>query len=248
MNANATEEREDGCGGCSHCPFGPAPQTDANLFIDNLPASFDEEKFGEMFQPFATSGEIKSIKYLTHAKTGCGYGFVSFATSEDGRAAILGLDRKVIDGNSIKVLRAKPASDTNLYIEGLPASWGDDDLKEKFGEHGTITQAKVLVDRDTNKSRQVGFVHFADKESAASALAAMNNAVVVEGEGPLVVKYANVPKPRNGFGGRGGRGGWGRGRGRGRGWGWAGPYGGMRGGWGYGGGYGGGYGRGWGGF
>jgi len=245
---DANEEREDGCGSCSHCPFGTAPQSDANLFIDNLPESFDEEKFGEMFQPFATSGEIKSIKFLKH-KTGCGYGFVEMASSSDGKAARLALDRKVIDGNSIKVLLAKPASNTNLYVEGLPAAWGDDDLKTQFGEYGTITQARVLMNRETNTSRQVGFVHFANKESAASALAAMNNAVVVEGESALVVKYANVPKPRNDFGFRGGRGfGRGRGRGRGRGWGWGGPYGGMRGGWGYGGGYGGAYGRGWGGF
>ena len=56
------------------------------------------------------------------------------------------------------------------------------------------------------------------------------------GESALVVKYANVAKPRNDFGFRGGRGfGRGRGRGRGRGWGWGGPYGGMRRGWGYGG-------------
>merc|ERR1711920_441331 len=168
--------------------------------------------------------------------SGCGYGFVSFAASADGKAAILALDRKVIDGNSIKVLRAKPASDTNLYVEGLPAAWGDDDLKANFAEFGAINQARVLMDRVSNKSRQVGFVHFADKESAASALETMNNAVVAEGEGKLVVKYANVPKPRNGFGrGRG------MGRGRGRGWGWGGSYNSMRGGWGYGGGYGGGY-------
>merc|ERR1719204_949931 len=199
-----------------------------------------------MFQPYATTGEITSVKLLKHATSGCGYGYVNFASPVDGRAAMLALDRKTIESNTIKVLRAKPSSDTNLYIEHLPANWGDEDLKAKFEEFGAITQVRVLMDRITNQSRRVGFVHYQNKVSAAAALAAMNNTVIVEGDTPLAVKYANIPKPRNAFGfgyGRG-RGTFGRGRGRGRAMGWGMPYGGFPVAWGYGGGYGGGYGRG----
>ncbi|KAF9402549.1 Glycine-rich RNA-binding protein 4, mitochondrial [Mortierella sp. AD011] len=62
-----------------------------------------------------------------------------------------------------------------LFIGGL--SWGttDDSLRQAFEEHGSVTDATVIKDRETGRSRGFGFVTFADEASAAKAINALNN-------------------------------------------------------------------------
>jgi len=61
-----------------------------------------------------------------------------------------------------------------LFVGSL--SWNTDDngLREAFAPHGEITQATVVTDRDTGRSRGFGFVTFADDECADRAVAALN--------------------------------------------------------------------------
>ena len=57
-----------------------------------------------------------------------------------------------------------------LFIGGL--AWATDDarLNEAFAQYGDITEAKVIVDRETGRSRGFGFVSFASDEAADAAL------------------------------------------------------------------------------
>jgi cold-inducible RNA-binding protein len=61
-----------------------------------------------------------------------------------------------------------------LFVGSL--SWNTDDrgLREAFAPHGEITEATVITDRDTGRSRGFGFVTFADDEAAEKAVAALN--------------------------------------------------------------------------
>jgi len=61
-----------------------------------------------------------------------------------------------------------------LFVGSL--SWNTDDsaLREAFAPHGEITEATVISDRDSGRSRGFGFVTFADDESADKAMAALN--------------------------------------------------------------------------
>ncbi len=61
-----------------------------------------------------------------------------------------------------------------LFVGGL--SWGttDDGLRQAFAGFGEITEAKVITDRDTGRSRGFGFVTFAQDESAAEAISKMD--------------------------------------------------------------------------
>lgn len=61
-----------------------------------------------------------------------------------------------------------------LFVGSL--SWNTDDhgLREAFAPHGEITEAIVITDRDSGRSRGFGFVTFADSESAEKAVAALN--------------------------------------------------------------------------
>jgi RNA recognition motif-containing protein len=63
-----------------------------------------------------------------------------------------------------------------LFVGGL--SWGttDDGLHDAFSRFGEIVEAKVITDRETNRSRGFGFVTFTEPDSATSAITEMNNA------------------------------------------------------------------------
>ena len=77
----------------------------------------------------------------------------------------------------------------NIYVGNL--SWGmnDQDLENLFAEHGTVTSAKIITDRMTNRSRGFGFVEMSD--GAEAAIAALNDAEI---EGRKLV--VNESRPR----------------------------------------------------
>jgi cold-inducible RNA-binding protein len=62
----------------------------------------------------------------------------------------------------------------NLYVGNLPFQSTADDLRETFGQYGTVTSAQVVSDRETGRSRGFGFVEMAD--GADEAIAALNGA------------------------------------------------------------------------
>jgi RNA recognition motif-containing protein len=134
--------------------------------------------------------------------------------------------------------------DNKLYVGNLPYTMRDDDLHELFVAHGTVQSAKVMMDRETGRSKGFGFVEMGSAAEAQAAIEALAGRST--GGRPLVV---NVARPREerpgGFGGgRSGGGGFGGGRSGGGGFGGGGRSGGGYGGGGYGGGNGGGYGGG----
>ena len=127
-----------------------------------------------------------------------------------------------------------------LYVGNLPYSVRDQDLEQAFGQFGAVTSAKVMMERDTGRSKGFGFVEMGSDDEAQAAINGMNGQplggrnVVVNEARPMEAR----PPRSGGFGGGGG-GGYGGGGG--------GGYGGGRregGGGGYGGGGGGGYGGG----
>jgi len=127
-----------------------------------------------------------------------------------------------------------------LYVGNLPYSVRDGDLEQAFGEFGAVTSAKVMMERDTGRSKGFGFVEMASDDEAQAAINGMNGQPL--GGRNVVVNEARPMEarpPRTGGGGFGGGGGGGYGGGRREGGGGGGGYGGGREG-GGGGGYGGG--------
>ncbi len=120
-----------------------------------------------------------------------------------------------------------------LYVGNLAYSVRDDSLMQAFAPFGTVTSAKVMMDRETGRSKGFGFVEMGSDAEAQAAINGMNGQAI---DGRVVV--VNEARPREdrpgGYGGGGGsRGGYGGGGG-------GGGYGGGGGGGGYGGGGGGG--------
>lgn len=67
-----------------------------------------------------------------------------------------------------------------------------EDLREMFSKFGTIVDCKVMVDRYTGMSRQIGFVRFSTVEEAAQAMDSMNTVKLDPAAPPLIVKYADT--------------------------------------------------------
>ena len=64
----------------------------------------------------------------------------------------------------------------NIYVGNLPWSIDDSSLEQIFAEHGSVTSAKVITDRQTNRSRGFGFVEMSD--GGENAIQALNDAEV----------------------------------------------------------------------
>lgn len=117
-----------------------------------------------------------------------------------------------------------------LFVGGL--AWGTDDagLRQAFEAYGSVTEAKVVMDRDTGRSKGFGFVSYTEDAAAEEAKRAMNGAEL--GGRTIRVDFAidRRADERGGGGGFGGRGGGGGGYGGDRGGRGGGGYGGDRGG------------------
>ena len=98
-----------------------------------------------------------------------------------------------------------------LFIGGLSWDTTDDGLRQAFASYGEITEAKVITQRDTGRSRGFGFVTFAQDDDAKTAISKMDG-TSLDGK-TIKVNEAQEKSPRGG--GRSG-GGFGGGRGSGR--------------------------------
>ena len=123
-----------------------------------------------------------------------------------------------------------------LYVGNLAYSVRDEDLQQAFAQFGSVSSAKVMMDRDTGRSKGFGFVEMGTDAEAQSGISDMNGQAL-DGRA-LVVNEARPREERpGGFGGGGGRPGGGGGfGGGGRSGGGGGGYGGGGGGYGGGGG------------
>ncbi|KAH9602700.1 hypothetical protein KSS87_018269 [Heliosperma pusillum] len=96
-------------------------------------------------------------------------------------------------------------SSSKVFIGGLPWAMDDTNLRETFSQYGEVLDARVIVDREQNRSKGFGFVTFSSTEAASSAIQAMDGQDL---QGRRVkVDYAADRAPRSFGGGGGGFGG-----------------------------------------
>ena len=95
-----------------------------------------------------------------------------------------------------------------IYVGNLPYSATDDEVRDLFGEHGTVESVALITDRETGRPRGFGFVEM-DDDGAIAAISALDGKDM--GGRSLRVNEARPRTDRGGgggFGGRGNRGGW----------------------------------------
>lgn len=102
---------------------------------------------------------------------------------------------------------------SKLYVGNLPYSVTNDSLAHNFAEYGSVASAKVMMDRDSGRSKGFGFVEMSSPAEAQAAIRGMNGlsvdgrAIVVNEARPMESRPAN-----GGYGGNGGGGGYRGGR------------------------------------
>ena len=96
-----------------------------------------------------------------------------------------------------------------LYVGNLPYTVRDEDLQQSFSQYGSVSSAKVMMERDTGRSKGFGFVEMGNDAEAQAAIAGMNGqslggrSITVNEARPMEAR----PPRTGGFGGGGGYGG-----------------------------------------
>jgi len=88
-----------------------------------------------------------------------------------------------------------------LFVGGVSWDTTDDGLRRAFEKYGAVTEAKIITDRDTGRSRGFGFVTFEDDDSAMSAISALDGTNL---DGKTIKVNEAQDKPRRSGGGGGG--------------------------------------------
>ena len=99
---------------------------------------------------------------------------------------------------------------SKLYVGNLSYSMRDNDLELEFSPYGSDQSAKVIMDRDTNRSKGFGFVEMSSAAEAEAAIAALNGKNI--GGRDMTVNIARPMEPRSSNGGGGFRDSYGSGR------------------------------------
>ena len=101
----------------------------------------------------------------------------------------------------VALTEIKRVMSKKLFVGSLSWDTNDDSLRSAFSAHGEISEAVVVSDRDTGRSRGFGFVTFEDDESADKAVAALNGTDL---DGRAIKVDVAQAKQRSGGGGGGG--------------------------------------------
>lgn len=182
-------------------PQNPESKANTNLIVNYLPQNLTEDDLKSLF---SAVGNIQSCKLIKDKATGAslGYGFINYASTADADKAIQSMNGLPVNNKTIKVSYARPSSsaikNANLYVANLPQQFTQSELEALFRPYGTIITSKVLIDQDTGLGKGVGFVRFDKYSEAESAIEALNGTQLSASGTPLLVKFANPPKPTTG--------------------------------------------------
>ena len=87
---------------------------------------------------------------------------------------------------------------TNLFVGNLSWQMTDEDLRSAFAAHGEVASAKIIMDRDTGRSKGFGFVEMPDKGAAEAAIRALDGTDL---KGRAIRVNEARPRPEGGAGG-----------------------------------------------
>jgi len=169
-------------------PPGFDPQSCRSLYVGNL-----HEKVSEalLYDIFATLGPLESCKLIKDKSNGnsAGYGFIDYFDHHTAAIALQQFNGKTIYGFELKVNWAFANTRTeestvlsknhyHIFVGDLSPDIDDKTLYNAFAPFGSISDARVMWDQNTGRSRGYGFVAYKRKEDAQRALTEMNGEVL----------------------------------------------------------------------
>jgi polyadenylate-binding protein len=185
-----------------------------NVYVKNLPADWDENKFMSEFGRFGKVTSV-AIRHSGEKHSGLCFGFVNFDSHEEATRAIdegnkmtynglpLFCDRFQKRGERLAMLgklyedrrreKVEKFKNLNLYVKNIDEEVDDAKLRELFAPFGEISSCLIMKD-DKGVSRGFGFVCFVNPDDAGKALNELNGKVV--GSKPLYVNRAQRKEER----------------------------------------------------
>jgi nucleolin len=203
-------------------PSDAAPvQQGSKLYVGNLPWSVDSSQLAEICQDFGT---VEAVEVIYDQETGRsrGFAFVTMASNADAQAVINSLDGSDLGGRSLRVNYPQPKGErprferserpergafggerrrddnlNKLFVGNL--TWGCDEsqLHQLFSDYGKVVEARIVIDRDTGRSKGYGFVTLESASEVNSAIESLDGADF-EGR-QLRVNMAGDKPPRREF-------------------------------------------------
>mmetsp|Transcript_46595 Transcript_46595/g.76076 ORF Transcript_46595/g.76076 Transcript_46595/m.76076 type:complete len:506 (+) Transcript_46595:170-1687(+) len=173
------------------------PLSSVKLFIGQVPRDMGEEPLRELFRAYGTIIELSILRDKT-LNTSRGCAFLTYGTRAEAEAAIEALHAKHTFPQMKHAMQVQYAqgeldrieAETKLFIAKVPPQIGDPELRPIFTAHGEVLDIFIL------RGKECAFVKYKEKESAHSAIEALNGKFMLPGTtNPLVVKFADV-KPK----------------------------------------------------
>ena len=172
-------------------------QKRAHLYVGNLSPRVTEYMLTEIF---AVAGPVQHVKIIpdrNYQHGGLNYGFVEYMDMRAAETALQTLNGRKIFDTEIRVNWAyqgqQNKEDTSnhfhVFVGDLSPEVNDDVLAKAFSAFGTLSDARVMWDMNSGKSRGYGFLAFRDKTDAEQAIATMNGEWL--GSRAIRVNWAN---------------------------------------------------------
>ncbi|KAJ3248034.1 hypothetical protein HDU78_002127 [Chytriomyces hyalinus] len=165
-----------------HQPTMLHQQSVCKLYVGNLDGRVDENMLQQFFNVDSAVDLIESIKIIPQPG-GINYGFVEYRDAQDAENAIQSLNGKRLLNFDIRVNWAFAGSSSkedlsshfHVFVGDLGSEITDQLLAKAFATFGSLSDARVMWDPMSGKSRGYGFVAFKEKADAERAIASMNN-------------------------------------------------------------------------
>ncbi|KAF8323120.1 RNA-binding domain-containing protein [Clavulina sp. PMI_390] len=180
----------------SASPAAEAPRR-AHLYVGNLSPRVTEYMLTEIFAVAGAVQHVKIIPDRNYQHGGLNYGFVEYMDMRAAETALQTLNGRKIFDTEIRVNWAyqgqQNKEDTtghyHVFVGDLSPEVNDDVLSKAFAAFGTLSDARVMWDMNSGKSRGYGFLAFRDKTDAEQAIATMNGEWL--GSRAIRVNWAN---------------------------------------------------------
>lgn len=155
------------------------------LYVGNLSKSTSEYVIKEIF---SVIGNVTDVKMITHEgqPDSPPYCFVTFDEHENALQALKAFNGRNIHAKPIKVnwatrpdgIRKDTSKDHHIFVGDLSPEVTTSELRKRFEHFGEISEARVVRDAQTNRSKGYGFVAFINKVHAEKAIKEMNKATI----------------------------------------------------------------------
>ncbi|XP_047312202.1 28 kDa ribonucleoprotein, chloroplastic-like [Impatiens glandulifera] len=215
VGESASEEEEEGSGEVGGV-FFQEPSEDAKVFVGNLSYDVDSEKLAQLFDQ-AGVVEVAEVIYNRETDQSRGFGFVTMSSVAEAEKAVEMFNRYEIDGRLLTVNKAAPRGSkperaprssfpssgssfgqpsNKIYVGNLPWSVDSDRLQQVFSKYGKVLDARVVIDRETGRSRGFGFVSMSNEDEQNEAITNLDGQSL---DGRAIRANVAEERPRRGF-------------------------------------------------